>query len=201
MALSQIKGSSLTGALPAISGASLTNLPHGLEIISQSDTMVTGASNLDFTLSTDVKYRYQELVLTGVFQTSSSDTYARFLQSGIAQAGSGNYKWNVRERTHSQADGGTGSESDNAMRIQWYGIGNADGEAQDYCIRFYNTNNALTHARMRGEYNGSIHNSQVTHGDFSGQYNFAYLMNGFRMFTPSQTMSYRSYTLYGALRS
>ena len=201
MALSQIKGSSLTGALPAISGASLTNLPHGLEIISQSDTMVTGASNLDFTLSTDVKYRYQELVLTGVFQTSSSDTYARFLQSGIAQAGAGNYKWNVRERTHSQADGGTGSESDNAMRIQWYGIGNADGEAQDYCIRFYNTNNALTHARMRGEYNGSIHNSQVTHGDFSGQYNFAYLMNGFRMFTPSQTMSYRSYTLYGALRS
>jgi len=201
MALSKIKGSSLTGALPAISGASLTNLPHGLEIISQSDTMVTGASNLDFTLSTDDKYRYQELVITGVFQTGSSDSYGRFLIGGTAQAGAGNYKWNVRERTHSQADGGTGNESDTEMRMQWYGIGNADGEAQDYCIRFYNTNNALTYARMRGEYNGSIHNSQVTHGDFSGQYNFASEVDGFRMFTASQTMSYRSYTLYGALRS
>ena len=201
MALSQIKGSSLTGALPAISGASLTNLPHGLEIISQSDTMVTGASQLDFTLSTDDKYRYQELVLTGFFQSGSSDTYARFKVGGVIASDSGNYKWNVRERTHSQADGGTGNESENAMRIQWYGIGNADGEAQDWCFRFYNTNNALTHARVRGEYNGSIHISQVTHGDFSGQYNLSSEVDGFRLTTPSQTMSYRSYTLYGALRS
>ena len=90
MALSQIKGSSLTGALPAISGASLTNLPHGLEIISQSDTMVTGASQLDFTLSTDDKYRYQELVLTGFFQSGSSDTYARFKVGGVIASDSGN---------------------------------------------------------------------------------------------------------------
>ena len=184
----------------AVTAAKATGVGN-VEVISQSDTFTSGLSNVDFTLSTDDKYRYQELVITGMFQTGSADTYARFKVGGTVASASGNYKWNVRERTHSQADGGTGNESENTMRIQWYGIGNADGEAQDWVFRFYNTNNSLTHARVRGEYNGSIHNSQVTHGDFSGQFNLSSEVDGFRIFTSGQTMSYRSYTLYGVLRS
>ena len=186
----------------AVTAAKATGVGN-VEVISQSDTFTSGLSNVDFTLSTDDKYRYQELVITGMFQAANAtaDTYCRFKVSGTVQSGSGNYKWNVRERVHSQADGGTGNESENAMRIIWYAMGNADGEAQDWVFRFYNTNNSLTHARVRGEFNGSIHNSQVTHGDFSGQFNLSSEVDGFRLFTPGQTMSYRSYTLYGVLRS
>jgi hypothetical protein len=199
-----IGASNLTSTLDLSSKTmSLPSDKAPMEIISSSDTYTTGISTFDFDLPTDSTYRQFKLILTGMYGTVGADYYSKVRLDGNSgyEEGASDYKYVVSETNNT---GGTGRASSTAsafMRLNWYGLGDADGEAVDWEIDIYNSNNSTHYFRLHSRYGGCISNSNPVVGQSTGQYNFGSLVDGLRIYPSTGTMSYRSYTLYGVKRS
>ena len=134
MALSQIKSSSLTGALPAISGAALTGLDTDAVLL-QSQT-ASGASAITVGTASlfSSTYTVYKIIGSNIHHSSDATGRALFVLNGTEKTG--NYYRRVRARMYS---GSTSIHSDRAHGGDafWdlcYGesIGNDTGEMTNF---------------------------------------------------------------------
>lgn len=174
-----------------------------MQVISSSDTYTTGASTFDVDLPTDSSYRQFKLIITGFYGSVGYDSYVRVRLDGNTgyEQGASDYKFVVSETNNTGGTGRTTSTGSNVMRTCWYGLGDSDGEAVDWEIDIYNSNNSTHYFRLHSRYGGCISNAEPVVGQSTGQYNFGSLVDGIRIFPSTGTISWRSYTLYGVKRS
>ena len=113
-------------ALPAMSGAALTNIPAGLTFINTAD--FSGGSSHDFTATNASKYDCYRMILQSV-TPSGAGVYAEFRTSTDGgsnyDTGSGEYEWNVNKNR--AAGGALNDNLSSAAVIELVGD-NADGD-------------------------------------------------------------------------
>jgi hypothetical protein len=170
-----------------------------MEVISSSDTFTSGISTFDVDLPTDSSYRQFKLIWTGVYGSVGYDGYARVRLDGNTgyESGGSDYKFIAAEANDTGGTNYASNTGSSVMRLNWYGLGDADGEAVDWEINIYNSNNSTHYFRLHSRYGGCISNSKPVVGQSTGQYNFGSLVDGLRIYPSSGTLAYRSYTLYG----
>ena len=109
-----------------------------IDIIANSTTAVSGASNIEIDLSTDTNYIMQQIVLFDVLASTDADMYLNLRTTGGSfRTSSNEYEWVLMERKNGVDTNGTGSNGDSKIRLNWYSVGTTSDEKCIFTLNFY----------------------------------------------------------------
>jgi len=195
--VNDVAASKLTGALPAISGASLTNLPGGGDLVHISTTTVTSAvSSVDFTLDSAT---YTNFIIRGADIIMANGGYfnSRFSDDGGATFKSWKYTDSTNHNTTTTVS--TGSSSHALMWNGYTSTASLTRMALHFQIDASNVGAYLDLQTSVSDENAvagtSGNNSRkgVTYGN-SSKLNFVTIMN---VFGGASTINAGTFSLYG----
>jgi len=192
-----------------ISGGVVTfpNNPSGIitpiEIIANNTSGVSAASAIEIDLSTSTNYIKQQIILYGLYGSTSSDLRCHLRATGGAYrtGATYGYGWNLVERTTGADTNGTGSTTDSYMRLNWYGIGNAATERAVLTMNFHLVGESSYYTTLDGTKAGMDHNGNMATTHFTGQLKQAESNDRFKIYPSSGTLTVGGYVHYGFRRS
>ena len=186
-AASSLAAANLTGVLPAISGAALTNLPIPASAVTliSTFTISTAVANVDITLPTS-GYTTLSLLVTGLRSDTDSDSlYGRISSDSGAtfDAGASDYSY--------------GGAQTSAMRFNAADLMNGVGTSSSYVMYIQNRYGLFN--TVYGHYTYSKVTPQAANLVFSGNMrnNYTVQANAFRLFSLLGNLTAGTFNLYG----
>ena len=184
---SSLASANLTGALPAISGAALTDLPIPASAVTliSTFTISTAVANVDITLPTS-GYTTLSLLVTGLRSDTDSDSlYGRISSDSGAtfDAGASDYSY--------------GGAQTSAMRFNAADLMNGVGTSSSYVMYIQNRYGLFN--TVYGHYTYSKVTPQAANLVFSGNMrnNYTVQANAFRLFSLLGNLTAGTFNLYG----
>ena len=180
-----------------ISGAS------SIKVISNSTTAVTGATSVEIDLDTSGDYRYQELHLHQVYQTSGGANLYMTMrnEADSSYLGSGMYSsicHGAQQSSSSNTTGDDGNWNGSYFKLHWYGLGDdATYRYSHQVIRFIDVH--TTSQRMIYHFTqfGNSSGAQVVVQHGAGTLLSNTKNDRCKIYTSSGTINHKGYTLYG----
>jgi hypothetical protein len=186
-AASSLAAANLTGVLPAISGAALTNLPIPASAVTliSTFTISTAVANVDIALPTS-GYTTLSLLVTGLRSDTDNDSlYGRISSDGGAtfDAGASDYVSNYTLTSE--------------MRFNQNNLMNGAGTSSSYVM--YIQNRSGLYNTVWGHYTFSKVTPQAANVSFVGNMrnNYTVQANAFRLFPLLGNLTAGSFSLYG----
>lgn len=174
-----------------------------VSVISNSTTAVTGASSIEIDLDTSGDYRYQELHMHQVYQTSGGANLYMTLrnESGGAYLGSGYYSsicHGAQQSSSGNTTGDDGSWNDANFKLHWYGLGDdATYRYSHQVIRFVDVDTTAQRTIYHFTQFGNSSGAQVVVQHGAGTLLHNSKNDRCKIYTSSGTINYKGYTLYG----
>jgi len=172
-------------------------------VISNDSTGATTQASIEIDLDTSGNYRYQELHMHQVYQTSGgANLYMTMRDEGTGSyLGSGLYSsicHGGQQSSSSNSTGDDGSWNDANFKLHWYGLGDdATYRYSHQVIRFVDVHTTaqrtIYHFTQFGNSSGA--EVVVQHGAGTVLHNSK--NDRCKIYTSSGTISYKGYTLYG----
>jgi len=176
-------------------------------VISDSTTAVTGAASIEIDLDTSGDYRYQELHLHQVYQTSGGANLYMTLrnESGSAYLGSGLYSsicHGAQQDGSGNHTGDDGNWNGDYFKLHWYGLGDdATYRYSHQVIRFVDLHTTSQRTIYHFTQFGNSSSAQVVVQHGAGTLLHNSKNDRCKIYTSSGTINYKGYTLYGYKRA
>tara|TARA_B100002019_G_scaffold265533_1_gene255142 strand:+ start:770 stop:1477 length:708 start_codon:yes stop_codon:yes gene_type:complete len=178
-----------------------------IEVISNSTTAVTGASSIEIDLDTSGDYRYQELHMHQVYQTSGGANLYMTMRDEATGSylGSGLYSsicHGAQQSSGSNSTGDDGSWNDANFKLHWYGLGDdATYRYSHQVIRFVDVHTTAQRTIYHFTQFGNSSGAQVVVQHGAGTVLHNSKNDRCKIYTSSGTINYKGYTLYGYKRT
>ena len=172
-------------------------------VISNSNTAVTGASSIEIDLDTSGDYRYQELHMHQVYQTSGGANLYMTLrnEADASYLGSGLYSsicHGAQQASGSNTTGDDGNWNGDYFKLHWYGLGDdASYEYSHQIIKFVDVHTTAQRTIYNFKQFGNSSSAQVVVQHGAGTLLSNTKNDRCKIYTSSGTINYKGYTLYG----
>ena len=180
-----------------VSGAS------SIKVISNSTTAVTGAASIEIDLDTSGDYRYQELHLHQVYQTSGGANLYMTMrnEADSSYLGSGLYSSICHGGQQSSSGNTTGDDGNwngSYFKLHWYGLGDdATYRYSHQVIRFVDVHTTAQRMIYHFTQFGNSSGAQVVVQHGAGTLLHNSKNDRCKIYTSSGTINHKGYTLYG----
>ena len=180
-----------------VSGAS------SIKVISNSTTAVTGATSIEIDLDTSGDYRYQELHLHQVYQTSGGANLYMTMrnEADSSYLGSGLYSSICHGGQQSSSGNTTGDDGNwngDYFKLHWYGLGDdATYRFSHQVIRFVDVHTTAQRTIYHFTQFGNSSGAQVVVQHGAGTLLSNTKNDRCKIYTSSGTINHKGYTLYG----
>ena len=196
--LTSLPAANLTGALPAISGASLTGMAGGAWNVISSTNITSSTASMEFTSGIDATYRTYALQWEGVTSTSSIvQGVVTVGDSGGFQQASGYYAVSARYNYTSTAGSPQGGDSDVIDLHGSYYSTSVSGSNQSGEIIFTRPIDGASFPILRWYVAGFNHSSQAFNSVGTAIRKSAITLDRIKWIYSSGNIATGRFTLYG----
>ena len=172
-------------------------------VISNDSTGATTQASIEIDLDTSGNYRYQELHMHQVYQTSGGANLYMTMrnESGGAYLGSGLYSsicHGGQQSSSSNTTGDDGNWNGDYFKLHWYGLGDdATYRYSHQVIRFVDVHTTAQRTIYHFTQFGNSSGAEVVVQHGAGTLLHNSKNDRCKIYTSSGTISYKGYTLYG----